>query len=157
MAAISSAPRGDRLVGAGAWALALVGTWSLPPLLGLALAAAAMGLGSLTDSMAHGLLALHAIGWILIYSPILSWMGLIPLVPLAWMLLRHGRAGWASIMVAGVVAGMAALVPLSAIGGGSAAGIVLPFGAFSALVLRAILARVAPTAFATATGPDGQR
>ena len=152
MAAWRSAPEGLRLVGGGAWAMAILGTWMLPALLGLGLALLATGLGSAFGERPGWLLGLHAAGWVLFFSPLLSWIGLIALAPLMALLLRRGRAGWLSAMAAGLLAGMLALVALSALAGGMSAILVLPFAAGAALILRGLLAWRAPAAFAT--GPD---
>lgn len=147
MAAWRSAPRGDRQVGAGAWVVAILGTWAVPALLGLGLAGLGLSLGRVTDG-AGWALALVSIGWVLAFSPLLSWVGLLALAPLFWLLLRGGRAGWASAMAAGAVASLAALAALSAFGGGMAALIVLPFGIVAALILRGVLGWLAPEALA---------
>lgn len=148
MAALRSRPGGDRQVGIGSWVVGLLATWAVPSVLGLGLAGVATLLGQAGVHREGWLLTLHATGWVLVFSPLLSWMGLVALAPLFWLMLRRGQAGWASTMAAGALAAALALVPLSAMGGAMAGVIVVPFGAAAALILRATLGWLAPAALA---------
>lgn len=149
MAALRSAPRGDRSLGLGSWVVGLLTTWIAPSMIGLVLIALATALsrGGVAQD-AGWLVGLLAAGWVLVFSPLLSWIGLVALAPLFWLLLRAGRAGWASSMAAGALAGLGAMVALTAIGSGMAVLIVVPFGAVAALILRATLGWLAPGAMA---------
>jgi len=48
---------------------------------------------------------LEEIGFVLMYSPVASWIGLLIGVPMAFIAMRLGFAGWLIAVVAGLVAG----------------------------------------------------
>ena len=88
------------------------------------------------------LLALHGAGWVMTVSPILSWLGLALLWPMAWGLLRLGLAGWMNLGAAGLAAGALAggLIP------GFVPEVAALFGAAGALILRMVVGWLAPAA-----------
>lgn len=147
MAAFRSAPRGDRLVGRGGWAVALLAAWTLPAVAGLAalglvwVVVQTVGAAALPGG-AETALALWGAGWLLALSPLASWIGLAILGPLAWLLLRAGLAGWLNMAAAGAAAGSVAGGALP----GFAAEIAMLVGAAAALILRGALGWVAPAA-----------
>lgn len=151
MAALRSPRHGDRSLGLGSWVVGLLTTWIAPSMIGLVLIALATALSRGGVAQDTGwLVGLLAAGWVLVFSPLLSWIGLVALVPLFWLLLRAGRAGWASSMAAGALAGLAAMAALTAMGSAMAMLIVVPFGAAAALILRAALGWLAPGALVVA-------
>lgn len=140
-------PRGAR-PGWTVWVLASLAVWLAPLPLGLLLLALAHGLAAILSldgapDAAHPLLVMHLFGFVMFFSPILSWIGvLLALVP-AWLLVRRGWGGWASFAGLGLLAGTlaGAMVP------NFAAAIASGFGLFSALAFRWILFRLAPEIF----------
>lgn len=149
MAAFRSAPRGERHLGWGAWAVALVGAYGAPPAFGLAVLAMA-ALMRRAGATEVALTLLQSAG-LLIVSAWVSWVWLLLLLPLASGLLRLGLAGWANMAAAGAAAGSlgGAMIPSL----GPQTGAVL--GAASALILRMIWGWFAPSALDP--GVDGGR
>jgi len=150
MAAWHSQPRGDRLTSWKDWAIASVAVWLGAFPVGLALLALAyllstiFGLAGSAD-MAHPLAALYVVGYVLFFSPVLSWAGvLVALVP-AWWLLRWGLGGWASFATLGLVAGAIA----GSFFQGFAPGVAAAYGLLAALAFRRILFQLRPAIFTT--------
>ena len=147
MALWRSVPGGDARIGWRGWTLAALAVWLVPlPLglavLGLAHLAEALGLSNDGAGM-HPLAVVHVLGFILLFSVTLSWLGvLIALLP-AWALLRLGWGGWASFAALGLVAGAAAGSLLH----GFVPGLGPAHGLFAALFFRWIIYRIAPGIF----------
>ncbi len=148
MAAWRSDPGGDRRLGGGAWLLASVTAWLGPALPGLALLAMAFGASRLWGlsggaEAAHPLAAVYVAGFVLVFSPVLSWVGvLVALVP-AWMLLRRGWGGWASFGALGLVAGMLAGTMVQ----GFLPGLAAAHGVVAALLFRWVFCLIEPDIF----------
>lgn len=147
MSAFRSAPRGDRLVGWRDWAAGLVLAWVAPAAMGLAVLGLALALGRSGAPVepvrgASMLLSLHGAGWLMLVSPLLSWLGLVLLVGPAWVLLRLGLAGWVNMAAAGMAAG--------ALAGGTIPGFVPEvaalFGAAGGAILRMVWGWTVPAA-----------
>jgi len=149
MAALRSAPGGDRRLGWRGWAAGLAGAWLLPSAMGLLVMGAAFGVSRLlgADLAANAapevLLALYFAGAMLFFSPMLSWVGLILLAPSAWMLMRLGLAGWLNMAGAGLMAGLVAGGMLS----GVSTEVTGLFGTAAALVLRSLFRMISPEIF----------
>ena len=108
MAALRSTP-----LQAGWRPLLLAGAavWALPVPVGAGLLMLALALGQLTGldgtgAPVHPLVAIHLTGWVMLFSPVLSWLGLLPALPVAGWMLRSGRGGWASFALLGLLAGV---------------------------------------------------
>ncbi|MFN3954432.1 MAG: hypothetical protein ACK4LQ_08250 [Pararhodobacter sp.] len=130
------------------WVLSSLAVWLAPLPLGLGVLVLAYGLGvllSLDDMLdaAHPLVVVHVAGYLLFFSPLMSWLGLLLALPLAWFLVRRGWGGWASFAVLGLAAGTlaGALLPNFAPAVASA------FGLLAALAFRWILFRLSPEIF----------
>jgi hypothetical protein len=151
MAAFRSAPRGDRRLGWRAWAAGLVVAWCAPAAAGLAgfgLGVAAGRLGA-TDA---ALGTLGASGWLLLFSPLASWIWLGLTAPLCWLWLRLGMAGWVNIGATG--AAMGSLGAGAVAGLPAEAGMIL--GAAQALILRHVWTWIAPGALAVPAATAGR-
>lgn len=110
MAVWRSQPAGDRLLNRRDWALASVVVWLGTVPLGLGLA----GLAYLASAgvsppdpveLPRLLVALYLLGYLLIFSPILSWVGVLLALAPVWWLLRNGAGGWGSFAALGLGAG----------------------------------------------------
>jgi hypothetical protein len=108
MAVLRSTP-----LDAGWRSLTLAGAavWALPVPLGVGLLMLALALGQVTGldnsgAATHPLVAIHLTGWVMLFSPVLSWVGLIPALPVAGWMLRTGRGGWANFALLGLAAGV---------------------------------------------------
>lgn len=139
MAAFRSAPRGGRRLGWTGWLLGLAAAWSLPPAAGLLVLALASLTGRVAGSEA-AMATLLAAGWLLVISPLLSWIWLALSVPPLWLLVRHGLAGWVNVAAVGAAAGAlgAALV------GELAPQTGILTGAFGAVIQRMVWGWIAP-------------
>ena len=104
--------------------------WGAPCAAGWMLAAVVMA----TKSFVPAAVQLNAYGlvYILIFSPVFSWIGWLLAAPLIWFMLRDGWFGWASAALVGLVVGAIA----SGLIGTAAA---LPFGIIALLALRWLL------------------
>lgn len=105
MAAFGSRPGGDLMLGWRGWAPGLLAAWLAPPALGLA----ALTLAGLAERVLGPGLALAGLGggaWLMAMSLLLAWLWLGPLAMAAWLLLRLGAGGWASLVLAGAAAGV---------------------------------------------------
>lgn len=104
--------------------------WGAPCVLGWMLAAVVL-MGK-TILPAEVQLGLYGLVYLLIFSPVFSWIGWLLALPLIWFLLRDGWFGWVSAGAVGLVCGAVA----GSLIGTSAA---LPFGFLALLALRAAL------------------
>ena len=138
------------------WVLASLAVWLGALLLGVAVIAfatgvsALLGMGAPEDDAAHPLVALFVTGYILLFSPMFSWLGIILALPAVWLLLRGGAGGWASFALLGA-------------GAGTLAGLLIPgfltlmaslFGTLAALVFRWVLALRRPEVFSPEPSPS---
>lgn len=98
MAAWFSRPGGDRMIRWRDWAVAAVAVWlgAIPAGLMVLIVAyplsAAFNLTG-SETVAIPLAALYVVGYLLFFSPLLSWAGILLALPLAWLLLRRGIGG----------------------------------------------------------------
>ena len=137
------------------WLLASLTVWLGAMVLGAAVTALAtwlsalMGLGRPDEETAHPLLLLFLTGYILLFSPLFSWLGLVLALPAVWLLLRKGAGGWASFALLGA-------------GAGTLAGLLIPgfltlmaslFGLLAALAFRWVLALRRPEVFSPQPSP----
>ena len=104
--------------------------WGAPCVLGWMLAAVVLATKSLVAPEVQ--LALYGIVYLLIFSPVFSWIGWLLALPLVWFLLRDGWFGWVSAALVGILVGT---IAGSLIDTNAAA----PFGALAMLILRAVL------------------
>ncbi|WP_323007960.1 hypothetical protein [Pseudorhodobacter sp.] len=109
--------------------------WGAPCVLGWMLAAALMATKGIVPNEAQ--LYLYGLVYLLVFSPVFSWVGWLLASPLIWFLLRDGWFGWASAALVGLVVGAVA----GSLIGTSAA---MPFGLFALLGLRAALGWTLP-------------
>ena len=138
------------------WLLASLAVWLGALVLGAAMVAlgmalsALMGLGAPEDDRAHPLMLLFVTGYIFLFSPVFSWLGILLALPAVWLLLRWGAGGWASFALLGA-------------GAGTLAGLLIPgfltlmaslFGLLAALAFRWVLARRRPEIFHAAPPPE---
>jgi hypothetical protein len=90
------------------WATAAALIWMIPCALGIAVLGLAYGAGIVLPE-GHALLAtLYILGFVLFFSPILSWLGLIIALPLAALLMARGWAGRGSFAALGLATGLIA-------------------------------------------------
>lgn len=148
MAAWRSRPKGDQLTSWKDWAIASVAVWLGAAPIGLILLAlayllsAVLGLSSDPEA-AHPLAVLYILGFVLFFSPVMAWAGVLVALGPAWWLLRLGAGGWASFAALGLGAG--------ALGGsffqGFAPGIAAMHGLLAGLAFRWVLFRLRPAIF----------
>lgn len=139
---------GRRGPGWGTIGLAAALVWGAPSVLGLGVLGLAYGLSRATGTMEvgmdrHPLLMLFFAGYALLFSPLLSWIGIgLALGPAVW-LARRGT-GWAGFLALGLLAGTlaGAMVP------GFATLIAAVYGGLAALAFRWALGRMEPEVFA---------
>ena len=148
MAAWLSQPKGDRLTNWKDWAIASVVVWLGPLPLGVAVLALAYVLSALfglesSEQSAHPLAALFIVGFILVFSPLMSWAGVLTALVPAWWLVRSGAGGWASFSALGVAAGTVA----GSFFENFATAIAAVFGLLAALTFRWVLFRLRPEIF----------
>ncbi|WP_163846577.1 hypothetical protein [Pseudooceanicola aestuarii] len=86
----------------GQWVAALLAAWLLPALAGAALALSATAIAQLVGVDPGGL---PFLGLILFYSPLFSWVGLLPGAGLLVLALRRGIGGWAMALGIGGILG----------------------------------------------------
>ena len=133
------------------WAIASVTVWLAPVFLGVAVLALAYAIstavgatGSSSEAL-HPVLALFLAGYVLVFSPMFSWAGLLVAIVPAWALLRLGLGGWASFLALGLVAGALAGGLFQGFSAAMGAG----FGGLAALAFRRILSALKPEIFTT--------
>lgn len=116
----------------------------VPMACGLALFFTAEPLGDMIGYAGDGPILTMGIGLMLIYSPMLAWVGLVPGVPLFLLALSRGWAGWAIAMVTGAAIGLifATLVKAGAV--------FALFGALNALIFWLALRWLHPNGFGAA-------
>ena len=139
MRLLYSAPNGYEVLGFRRLLLALVVAWTLPSII-----AGAALLGQYlagTPAMGDPGLMAWALSVLLLMSPALSWLGLVLAAPFVAALMDRGWFGWIPALCLGLMCG--ALIAY--VMGNSLA---LSFGAAQIAVLRAILGRIRPVAFA---------
>lgn len=149
MALFASSARGTDHFSWRDWAVAYLSAWLAPVPLGVALlvvpllvlwAFEALGVAAPFEdaiSLAFG------IGWVVMFAPMLTWVGLVIAAPVVWLVLRLGWGGWVSFVLGGVGAGYIA----AALVGGMAPLIPTASGAVIAVILRAILGWLRPAVF----------
>lgn len=133
--------------GWGTIGLAAVLVWATPCLLGILVLGLAFGISHATGTLElemdrHPLLALFMAGYVLFFSPLLSWIGIcLAILPAGW-LIRRGRAGWRSFLLLGLLAGTLAgsMVP------GFGTAIAAAYGALAALGFLWAVRRLQPRA-----------
>ncbi|MGO4909067.1 hypothetical protein ACEN2J_12150 [Pseudorhodobacter sp. W20_MBD10_FR17] len=106
--------------------------WGAPCVMGWMLAAVLMASKSVVPAEVQ--LTLFGMVYLLVFSPLFSWVGWLLALPLIWFLLRDGWFGWASAVLVGLVVGAVA-------GGLVDTPAALPFGVVALLALRALLGR----------------
>lgn len=104
--------------------------WGAPCVLGWMLAAVVLTTSSLVTPEVQ--LSLYGFVYVLIFSPVFSWIGWVLALPVIWYLLRDGWFGWLSAALAGAVMGAIA-------GGFIDSSAALPFGLVALVALRAVL------------------
>lgn len=126
------------------WLVGLPAAWLAPPLLGLAVL---LPLGQL-DRLIGPIPALSAVGGsaaLVVLSVVVAVLWLVPLAVLAWILLRMGAAGWASLTIAGAACGGAVIVMIP----GTSALFGMAIGSLNGLVLWFVFSRMRPEIFTT--------
>ena len=130
---------GHRLVGWSDLAVAALAAWVVPMVPGLALMAMVPVMGLIPASAGEPALLAGTLGVALVFSPLLSWVGLLIGVPLSVLCLARGWFGWG---VALAVGAMSAGIAAGALD--MAAGVTLTVGAGAAAVFRAVLIAMRP-------------
>lgn len=116
------------------WAMSIALIYLGPMALGLGVLALAYVAGLALPEGSGLLASLYIGGFILFFSPILSWVGLLVALPLAAVLMARGVAGWGSFAVLGLIVGG---VAGAALGDGYL--FIAPlFGVLAAVTFRAI-------------------
>ncbi len=138
MALLRSIPDGFATLG---WRSALIAhsvAWLAPAATGAILQVLLWTLG--TQTWGEGWLMLWALAALLMLSPLFTWFGLTLAAPLTAILMDRGWFGWLPALVLGTTIG-------AVLGWLIGTPLALPFGTFTALILRATLGRIAPEAF----------
>lgn len=151
MAAWRSVPGGHRAARWRDWAVAAGAVWVGASVLGIAVLAvtaaisAALGLAAPGGEGAHPLIVPFVLGYVLFFSPMLSWVGIALALPGVAVLLARGWGGWASFLILGLVAGAVATIPFAGFGTWVGMG----FGGPAALAFRRMFVWIRPSAFTT--------
>jgi len=138
MTLLLSAPDGFAILGLRRYLRGCVMVWLAPALFGLL----ALGLQWLAGSQSwgDGWLMQWAFSVLLVFSPALTWFGLVLVSPLVAVLMDRGWFGYVPATALGLAVGAATAFlmgnPLA-----------ITFGAVMLAALRAILARISPQAF----------
>lgn len=149
MAALASAALGNRSLPLRDWALAYFVTWIWPVPVGLTMLVLFFGLSwglraiGLNVPFDSGLVAVYILGWVLVFAPVLSWIGLALSVPFVWLCLRFGWGGWVSFVLGGTIAGWMASWAI----GGMTVLVPVGLGLVSALIMRLLLGMLRPSVF----------
>lgn len=138
MTLLLSTRYGYRLLGLLGLIKALLITWLLPG----AIAAIALGAQKLlnTPALGDGFLLLWASTYLLMMSPVLSWLGLLLAAPLVVVLLNRGWFGWIPALALGIACGAVTAYLMHH-------ELAISFGAALLLILRAVIGRLCPAAF----------
>ncbi len=157
MAAVRSARGGDRYLCWHDWVIGWGVVWLLPVPLGGLMLSSFLFWGWLSEGLdrtlpfGDALANLAQTGMVVALMPMLSWLGLLPLMPMVWLALRLGFGGWVSFALGGIGCGLLADLVLV----GYPPAIPLGAGLASALALRALLGWRRPAAFDPGAG-DGR-
>lgn len=148
MPAWRSRPEGNRQTLWLDWALPAVLVWLAPlPIGGVVVLAnylLSMAFGLATSGeAAHPLAVTFFLGYVLFFSPMLSWAGVLVALAPAWVLLRLGLGGWASFMFVGLMAGAMAGSFFQGFHFAASAA----YGMFAALAFRWLMMRRNPAIF----------
>ena len=138
MALLHSAPDGFATLGRRRALIAHAITWLAPATLGAVMQTSLWAFG--TQTWGEGWLMLWATAAVLMLSPAFTWFGLALAAPLTAVLMDRGWFGWLPALALGTGIG-------ATLGWLAGTPLALPFGAGTALILRATLARIAPEAF----------
>lgn len=142
-----SAHNGQRALNLRDWVAVSVLTWLTPIPLGLLLIAVArvsiFGASVLGGTSPSVVATVYATGLIVVYIPFLSWIGLIPALPIVWLALRLGLGGWGSFALGGMGIGWF----LAGIPDGVPPYPLMAAGMFHALIWRWMMGRFRPAAF----------
>jgi len=142
MAAIRSAPRGDRLPGWQVWAIGMLAAWTMPVALGLVL----LGLASVGARLFGGMFVLAVMGggaYLMVFSMMFAALWLVQLAVGTWFLLRLGLGGWLSMLMLGAACGALGISFLP----GITWTVGMALGALNALVLWFVFFRMRPEIF----------
>lgn len=137
MSLLRSAPNGYERLGFRGLALSVLVTWLAPSVV----AVLALGVQKLlgTPSWGDRYLLLWASTYLMILSPILSWLGLILAAPIVAAMMDRGWFGWIPALVLGVAAGCVIAVLM-----GHA--VAISFGAMLLIMLRGMIGWLKPEA-----------
>lgn len=111
MAALYSARRGDRGLTWRDWLAGYAATWILPVPLGLLMLVLPVLYMWPFDALGWPIPAqepvsyIFGLGWVVLFTPMLSWIGLLISAPLVWAVLRLGLGGWVNFLLGGALAG----------------------------------------------------
>lgn len=149
MAALHSAHRGDRALSWRDWCAGYGATWVLPAPLGLAMLVLPILYQWPFQMLGWPVPAqepvsyVFGLGWVILFSPMLTWIGLLISVPVVWATLRLGLGGWLVFLIGGgavgalsanILDGMHALFPAL-------------IGALSGYICRLVLKWLRPEVF----------
>lgn len=131
--------------------------WVAAPIVGLILVILSTILLGLSDGGGAATLLTRSLAWLsvtgfmLVWSPVFSWIGLLPAVPVVAWLLRVGRGGAGSFGLLGLALGAVCGAAIMALAGGTAIAFWGLFGGgvglASALALRRALFWLEPEIF----------
>lgn len=142
--AFRSLPHGHRLVPWHAHVIACLAVVIGLPLAGAGLIFLAGGLIDMPGMPVEQLGVATFVGVMLLYSPVFTAIGMACAIPLAWLALRQGHAGWASAALSGAILGYV----LYTLPGGTSGVIGAGFGTLIGLVYWGVLRLSSPAAFA---------
>lgn len=137
MSLIGSAPHGYERLGFRRLSVALLVVWLLPSVV----AALALGAQKLLGMPQWGgrYLLLWASTFLMLLSPVLSWLGLILAAPIVAVLMDRGWFGWIPALLLGVAAGTVIALLMGH-------GMAISFGAMLLVMLRAMIGWLEPEA-----------
>lgn len=154
MAALRSAPRGDRVLTWRDWLTGYGAAWLLPVPLGLMMVLVSILWRWPFEALDRPIPLdgptsyVFGLGMVVIFVPMLSWIGLVLSAPLVWGVMRAGIGGWISFALGGAACALLAAAMLD----GMTPAVPVAIGVLSALAFRAILRWLRPAAFDPAPG-----
>ncbi len=143
-----SARDGRRATAPRDWIAVSLVTWIAPIPLGLIMLGVPVMLMWLLESLSlatpSAVSLTFGLGWIVLFAPALSWLGLVLALPAIWLILRNGWGGWGSFAMGGLAIGWVAAGLLD----GMHAVAPMAFGLFHGLIWRLAMGLLRPEVFA---------
>jgi len=149
MAAFYSAGRGERALTWRDWLAGYAATWIVPVPLGLMMLVLPLLYMWPFEALgwpipAHDPVSyVFGLGWVVLFTPMLSWIGILISVPIVWSVLRMGLGGWVNFLFGGALMGALAASMLD----GMHALFPALVGAFSGVICRIVFCWLRPEVF----------